>query len=64
MAPIPVINYVIVHELVHLHEKNHSKKFWANVGAIMPDYQQRIEWLEQHGHLLELKELHVKFAKV
>lgn len=55
MAPIPVIDYVVVHELVHLHVKNHSKKFWARVGVIMPDYQQRIEWLEKHGHLLNLR---------
>jgi len=54
MAPVPVIDYVVVHELVHLQVKNHSKKFWNRVGVIMPDYQQKIEWLEKHGHLLNL----------
>ena len=54
MAPVPVIDYVVVHELVHLQVRNHSKKFWGRVGVIMPDYEQKIEWLEKHGHLLNL----------
>lgn len=54
MAPVPVIDYVVVHELVHLQVKNHSKNYWGRVGVIMPDYRQRIEWLEKHGHLLNL----------
>lgn len=55
MAPVPVIDYVVIHELIHLDVKNHSRKFWSRVGVIMPDYKQRIEWLEKHGHLLNLK---------
>ena len=55
MAPMPVIDYVVVHELVHLQVRNHSKKFWSRVGVIMPDYEQKIEWLEKNGHLLNLK---------
>ena len=55
LAPMPVIDYVVVHELVHLNVKNHSKKFWSRVGVIMPDYQQKIEWLEKYGHLLNLR---------
>jgi len=54
MAPIPVIDYVVIHELVHLQVRNHSKKFWSRVGVIMPDYEQKIEWLEKNGHLLSL----------
>jgi predicted metal-dependent hydrolase len=54
MAPMPVIDYVVIHELVHLQVRNHSKKFWSRVGVIMPDYEQKIEWLEKNGHLLSL----------
>ena len=54
MAPIPVIDYVVVHELVHLQVKNHSKEFWGRVELIMPDYKQKIKWLKENGHLLRL----------
>jgi len=54
MAPVPVIDYVVVHELVHLLEKNHGKAFWAKVKSIMPDYKQKIEWLDVNGQLLNL----------
>lgn len=52
MAPMPVIDYVVIHELVHLQVKNHSKKSWGRVGVIMPDYEQKIEWVEKNGYLL------------
>ncbi|MDM7985885.1 MAG: SprT family zinc-dependent metalloprotease [Smithella sp.] len=54
MAPVPVIDYVVVHELVHVFEKNHSKAFWDKVRAIVPDYQQKIRWLEVNGHILKM----------
>ena len=54
MAPIPVMDYVVVHELVHLVEKNHGKAYWAKVRAIMPDYKQKIEWLDINGHILRI----------
>jgi predicted metal-dependent hydrolase len=54
MAPLPVIDYVVAHELVHLQVKNHCKEFWSRVRLIMPDYKQRIDWLSQNGHLLSL----------
>lgn len=52
MAPPKVVDYVIVHELMHLKQKNHSYKFWAEVTKIMPDYKQDERWLKQNGHLL------------
>ena len=54
MAPLPVIDYVIVHELVHLEHHNHSRAFWARVGQIIPEYKQHVAWLKQHGPQLTL----------
>ncbi len=54
MAPLPVIDYVVVHELVHLQEKNHSKAFWMKVKLLMPDYQRHINWLNANGYLLTI----------
>lgn len=54
MAPLPVIDYVVVHELVHLKERNHGKGFWARVQAILPDYKQRTEWLKKNGRFLTI----------
>jgi len=52
MAPLPVVDYVVVHELAHLVEKNHSKAFWSKVKMLMTDYQKQQEWLKRNGHLL------------
>jgi len=52
MAPLEVIDYVVVHELVHLKVKNHSKRFWAAVGRIMPEYALHRKWLRKHGERL------------
>jgi len=54
MAPVPVIDYVVIHELVHISEKNHSKTFWNQVHALMPDYENKIAWLEINGHTLNI----------
>jgi hypothetical protein len=54
LAPPEIIDYVIVHELVHLIHHNHSKRFWASVGAIMPDYRERKNWLKVHEQVLTL----------
>ncbi len=54
MAPLPVIDYVVVHELVHLEEKNHSKLFWDKVKMLMPDYKKHKIWLKNNGYLLRL----------
>jgi len=52
MAPIEVVDYVIVHELVHLDERNHSRKFWEKVRLLFPDYQQAENWLKTNSWLL------------
>jgi predicted metal-dependent hydrolase len=54
MAPLPIIDYVVVHELVHLHTKNHSREFWEQVKLLMPDYQQRRLWLKENANSLYL----------
>ncbi|HAY40914.1 MAG TPA: hypothetical protein DCX64_01455 [Gammaproteobacteria bacterium] len=52
MAPVAVIDYVIVHELAHTVYKNHSKMFWALVASILPEYKNSIKWLKENGYKL------------
>ena len=49
LAPEPVLDYVIVHELCHRKQMNHSAQFWAEVERILPDYTEQRRWLKQHG---------------
>lgn len=53
-APLSIVDYVIVHELVHLRQPDHSPKFWAKVEALMPDYKRRREWLRENERLLRI----------
>lgn len=54
MAPPGIIDYVVVHELAHLVELNHSRLFWDCVARILPDHRTRRRWLREHEHLLEV----------
>ncbi len=45
MAPLEVIDYVVVHEMCHLVHLNHDRSFWRLVGKILPNYEQRENWL-------------------
>jgi len=45
-----IIDYVVVHELTHLHEPNHGALFWKRVAAVMPDWKRRRALLANHGH--------------
>lgn len=47
-----VIDYVVVHELCHRKEMNHSKAFWSEVGKVLPDYKAQVKWLKQEGSML------------
>lgn len=49
MAPLEVVDYVVVHELAHTVVHNHSKRFWHRVGEIMPEYNAHRKWLREHG---------------
>lgn len=53
-APLLVIDYVIVHELAHLLEPNHTEEFWNIVAVQVPKYEKAKEWLRNNGGLLEL----------
>lgn len=52
MAPPKVIDYVILHELLHIKEKSHSRRFWKLMEILMPDYREHRYWLKENGHRL------------
>ena len=49
LTPPEVIDYVVVHELCHRKEMNHSRAFWAEVEKILPDYKEQVKWLKENG---------------
>ena len=53
MAPIPVLDYVAAHEVAHLVEINHSRRFWSVVESICPDYNDHRAWLRKNGNQLQ-----------
>lgn len=54
MAPPKIIDYMVVHELCHLRQRDHSDAFWNEVDKVMPDYAERKMWLRKHGAGLDL----------
>lgn len=54
MAPVSVIDYVVIHELAHLKIKNHSSVFWAEVARLLPTYKISRAWLKQNGRTLSI----------
>lgn len=49
LAPTDVLDYVVVHELCHRKEMNHSSQFWTEVRKVLPDYEKQKLWLKEHG---------------
>ena len=49
LTPTEVIDYVVVHELCHRKEMNHSKNFWREVEKVLPDYKRSVKWLKNEG---------------
>ncbi len=52
LAPAEVLDYVVVHELCHLKELNHSPRFWEQVRRVLPDYDRSRQWLRKNGREL------------
>jgi predicted metal-dependent hydrolase len=52
MAPLLTINYVVVHELAHITEKNHSQRFWSIIRFYNPSHKAQIKWLKKYGETL------------
>ena len=53
LLPARIAEYVVVHELAHLHEPHHTANFWLRVERAMPDYERRKTWLADHGMTVE-----------
>lgn len=53
LLPPRIAEYVVVHELAHLHEPHHTPEFWQRVERAMPDYERRKIWLAEHGAEVE-----------
>jgi hypothetical protein len=54
LAPEPVLDYVVWHEVCHLHVMDHSPRFWALLACHCPDYREHSRWLRRHGATLVL----------
>lgn len=54
MAPPTIIDYIVVHELCHVHCLDHTEAFWNEMDKVMPDYYERKEWLKKNGAAMDL----------
>lgn len=54
MAPLRIVDYVVVHEMAHLKIPDHSEAFWSFIRSVIPDYEERKEWLRVNGPMLNL----------
>jgi len=54
MAPLRVVDYVVIHELAHTVERSHSRAFWRKVAMMCPTHRSGMEWLKKNEHLLQI----------
>jgi len=54
MAPVEVIDYIVVHELTHIVHKNHGKLFWRRVAKTIPNHKELRRWLRDNEHLMSI----------
>jgi hypothetical protein len=54
MAPARMLDYILIHELAHLLHPNHTPEFWREIEKLMPDYQERKDWLKANGARMDL----------
>lgn len=54
MAPIDVLNYIVVHEIAHLIHPNHTQAFWNEVDKVLPNYEKQVHWLKRNGAGMDL----------
>jgi predicted metal-dependent hydrolase len=54
LSPVRIQDYVVVHELAHSVHDRHSNSFWNTVGTLIPDYEDRREWLRLNGNTLTI----------
>lgn len=54
MAPLEIVDYVVVHELIHLYERSHSHVFWNKVRGVLPDYKEKESFLKHNYRLFDL----------
>lgn len=52
LTPPEIIDYVVVHELCHRKEMNHSKSFWNHVANVLPEYKTYVRWLKEKGEII------------
>jgi len=52
LGPEYVLEYVVVHEMIHLENKKHNNSFWSRVSDIYPEYKKGYNWLKENSHLL------------
>ena len=54
MAPLSIIDYIVVHELCRVHFPDHSDAFWNVVDKVVPDYREKKDWLKKNGAGMDL----------